>query len=104
MNSQEVNSPGSSIYKAYILKKTEHQQTGSSSTEIDLLDLFHSFWQQKALIAGTVVVAGAIAVGYVLLAQPVYQASTVLRPAAINELDALNRSEVYTLPPPGGLA
>ena len=81
------------------MKKTEHQQTGSSSTEIDLLDLFHSFWQQKALIAGTVVVAGAIAVGYVLLAQPVYQASTVLRPAAINELDALNRSEVYTLPP-----
>lgn len=44
-------------------------------------------------------VAGAIAVGYVLLAQPVYQASTVLRPAAINELDALNRSEVYKLPP-----
>ena len=81
------------------MKKTEHQQTGSSSTEIDLLDLFHSFWQQKALIAGTVVVAGAIAVGYVLLAQPVYQASTVLRPAAINELDALNRSEVYKLPP-----
>ena len=81
------------------MKKTEHQQTGSSSTEIDLLDLFHSVWQQKALIAGTVVVAGAIAVGYVLLAQPVYQASTVLRPAAINELDALNRSEVYTLPP-----
>ena len=81
------------------MKKTEHQQTGSSSTEIDLLDLFHFVWQQKALIAGTVVVAGAIAVGYVLLAQPVYQASTVLRPAAINELDALNRSEVYTLPP-----
>lgn len=66
--------------------------------EIDFLELIHSFWQQKKLIAGTVVITALVAVGYVWFAQPVYQTSTLLRPAAINELDALNRSQVYTLP------
>ena len=83
----------------YFLKSSERPQSSPSSSEIDLLDLFHSFWQQKKLIAGTMAVAGAIALGYVLIKQPIYQASTVLRPAEINELDALNRSEVYKLPP-----
>ena len=78
------------------MKTTEHPR---AHAEIDVLDLFHSFWQQKVLIAVTTAAVAAIAVGYVLVAQPIYQASTLLRPAAINELDALNRSEVYTLPP-----
>lgn len=66
--------------------------------EIDLFDLLHSFWQQKKLIGATTAIAGMMALGYVLFAQEVYQTSSLLRPAAINELDALNRSEVYTLP------
>ena len=36
---------------------------------------------------------------YVYAVTPEYQVTSVLRPAAINELDALNRSGVYTLPP-----
>jgi LPS O-antigen subunit length determinant protein (WzzB/FepE family) len=40
-----------------------------------------------------------LATAYAFLATPEYQVSSVLRPAAINELDALNRSEVYKLPP-----
>lgn len=43
--------------------------------------------------------AGLIAAIYAFLAPPQYEVSSVLRPAAINELDALNRSEIYTLPP-----
>lgn len=39
-----------------------------------------------------------------MLAPRVYQVSSVLRPAAINELDALNRSDVYQLPPADALA
>ena len=66
--------------------------------EIDFFDLLHSFWQQKKLIGATTAIAGVMALGYVLFAQEVYQTSSLLRPAAINELDALNRSEVYTLP------
>ncbi|WP_256735347.1 GNVR domain-containing protein, partial [Pseudomonas sp. 21615526] len=41
--------------------------------------------------------------GYAFLAPREYQVSSVLRPAAINELDALNRSEVYKLPPADAL-
>ena len=68
----------------YFLNNSEHPQYNPSSSEIDLLDLFHSLWQQKKLIAGTSAVAGAVALGYVLITQPIYQASTVLRPAEIN--------------------
>lgn len=42
--------------------------------------------------------------GYAFLAPKEYEVSSVLRPAAINELDALNRSEVYKLPPADALA
>ncbi|MGE1155976.1 Wzz/FepE/Etk N-terminal domain-containing protein [Pseudomonas kitaguniensis] len=70
-----------------------------SSDEIDIVAVLHSVWQQKKLVL--VVAAGAVVVAatYAFLATPVYQVSSVLRPAAINELDALNRSEIYKLPP-----
>ncbi|WP_426179220.1 hypothetical protein [Pseudomonas sp. TWRC1-2] len=35
---------------------------------------------------------------YAFMATPQYKVSVVLRPEAINELDALNRSEAYQLP------
>ena len=87
------------LTRRLFLKNTEHPRPKASSSEIDLVDLFSFFWQQKKFIATTSAIAGAIALGYVLVVQPIYQASTVLRPAEINELDALNRSEVYKLPP-----
>ncbi|MBP1123583.1 Wzz/FepE/Etk N-terminal domain-containing protein [Pseudomonas sp. PvP006] len=61
--------------------------------------LFHGLWQNKVLIFAVVVLAGALSAVYAFLVTPEYQVTSVLRPAAINELDALNRSEVYTLPP-----
>ena len=48
-------------------------------------------------------VTALMAFCYVLFAQQIYQTSSLLRPAAINELDALNRSQVYTLPAPDAL-
>jgi len=81
------------------LKTIQHPLAETSTDEIDLFALIQSLWQQKKLIAGTTLVVGAMALTYAMLAPRVYQASTVLRPAAINELDALNRSEVYKLPP-----
>jgi len=67
--------------------------------EIDLVALLQAVWQQKKLImcvtAGAVIIAAACA----FWTTPEYQVSSVLRPAAINELDALNRSEIYRLPP-----
>lgn len=70
-----------------------------SSNEVDLLPLFLMVWQQKKIILATAALSGLVALGYAYLITPEYQVSSVLRPAAINELDALNRSGVYTLPP-----
>ena len=67
--------------------------------EIDLFAMMQSIWKQKKLIAATSLFVGAIASAYAFLATPVYEVSTLLRPAALNDLDALNRTEVYSLPP-----
>jgi len=74
-----------------------------SSDEIDFVRLFASVWQQKKLLLFVTLGAGLIAASYAFLAPPVYKVSTVLRPAAINDLDALNRSEIYQLPPADAL-
>ncbi len=74
------------------------------SDEIDLFELLHAIWKQKRLVIGCTILAGLVGVGYAFLAPRVYQVNSVLRPAAINELDALNRSEVYKLPPADALA
>lgn len=67
--------------------------------EIDLFAMMQSIWKQKKRIAATALLFGAIAGVYAFWATPQYEVSTVLRPAALNDLDALNRTEVYSLPP-----
>ncbi|TFY96124.1 chain-length determining protein, partial [Pseudomonas nabeulensis] len=71
----------------------------SPLVEADLSELVRIIWHQKRLIALVVGVCALLAVAYIFFATPRYQVSSVLRPAAINELDALNRSEIYRLPP-----
>ncbi len=51
------------------------------------------------LVLAFTLLSGVIAIAYSFSVTPEYKVSSVLRPAAINELDALNRSEVYKLPP-----
>lgn len=75
-----------------------------ASDEIDLFELFQALWKRKAWVIGCAMLTGLLGAGYAFLAPQVYQVSSVLRPAAINELDALNRSEVYMLPPADALA
>jgi len=70
-----------------------------SAHEIDLLTMFQCVWKQKILVVLVIAGVGLIAAAYAYMVTPEYQVSSVLRPAAINELDALNRSEVYKLPP-----
>ena len=74
-----------------------------SSDEIDLVALFKSIWLQKKLLLAVTLGVGLIAGAYAFLATPQYEISAVLRPAAINDLDSLNRSEVYQLPPADAL-
>ncbi|MGH8601427.1 MAG: Wzz/FepE/Etk N-terminal domain-containing protein [Gammaproteobacteria bacterium] len=73
------------------------QQTWND--EIDLAALFHSLWEQKLLIALVTLLVGMAAAAYAFLATPEYQVQSVLRPAAIKDLDALNRTGVYELSP-----
>ncbi|MEN5147718.1 Wzz/FepE/Etk N-terminal domain-containing protein [Pseudomonas orientalis] len=70
-----------------------------SSGEVDLFALSQIVWRQKKTVLITTAGVALLAAAYAFLATPEYQVSSVLRPAAINELDALNRSEVYKLPP-----
>ena len=73
------------------------------SDEIDLAQLMRAAWLHKKLILGASIVFGSLAGFYAYSVVPEYEVSSVLRPAAINELDALNRSEIYQLPPSAAL-
>lgn len=71
----------------------------SSSDEIDLAALFRALWKQKLLIVSITLLVGLLAAAYAFLATPEYQVQSVLRPAVIKDLDALNRTGVYELTP-----
>lgn len=67
--------------------------------EIDLLSLLQSILRQKRMI-GVFGAVGALLAGiYLFSVAPDYQVSTLLRPAALNDLDELNRTKIYSLPP-----
>lgn len=67
--------------------------------EIDVLGVLQALWKKKIQIGACACLAGVLAGGYAFLLTPEYQVSTVLRPAALNDLDSLNRSKVYKLTP-----
>lgn len=71
----------------------------TSNDEIDLVALLYSLWEQKLLIALVTLLVSLGAGVYAFLVTPEYQVQTVLRPAAIKDLDALNRTGVYELTP-----
>ncbi|WP_271044162.1 Wzz/FepE/Etk N-terminal domain-containing protein [Pseudomonas sp. VB3] len=74
-----------------------------SEDQIDLFALFQAVWHQKVRIVLIATGFGLVAAAYAYVATPEYHVSSVLRPAAINELDALNRSDIYKLPPSAAL-
>lgn len=86
------------------MNSTPQLQRHLSTDEVDLFELFHAIWQRRKQVIGCTILAGVLGAGYAFLTPSVYEVSSVLRPAAINELDALNRSEVYKLPPAEALA
>ena len=67
--------------------------------DVDLFILLSTLWRRKILILAVAAVTAALGAAYAFLVTPVYEVSTVLRPAALKDLDALNRSQVYSLPP-----
>ncbi len=75
-----------------------------AGSDIDIYASFQGILRQKRLIAVIASVVTACALGYALFATPIYQATSTLRPAAVNELDALNRTNIYNLPPGAALS
>ncbi len=71
----------------------------ASHDEIDLLAMLRSVWRQRLLIGAATACCIAISAIYASSVTPEYEVSTVLRPAALNDLDELNRSKIYALPP-----
>jgi len=75
-----------------------------ASDEVDLIELFHNIWKQRFLVLGFTGVAGVIGLIFILLMPKEYVVSSLLRPTTINDLDALNQSKVYELPPAEALS
>lgn len=74
-----------------------------SHDEIDFFQIFGTLWRRRALVLSAVLLSVLIAGVYAIFATPVYEVGTILRPAALKDLDALNRTAVYKLPPSDAL-
>lgn len=72
--------------------------------EIDLLQLVSALWKQKTLIVAVTALAGLIGLANALLAPRYYTVQSVLRPAAVKDLDELNHLGIYKLSPEQALA
>ena len=71
--------------------------------EIDLFELFQSIWQEKILILIITVVTTVMALVYALMSTPVYQVQSIVKPAAVKDLDELNGTGIYKLAPADAL-
>jgi len=72
--------------------------------EIDLIQLLRALWKQKFLIGGIAGVCTLVGLLYAMLAPRYYTVQSVLRPAAIKDLDELNHLGIYKLSPKQALA
>jgi len=78
--------------------------TPVAANEVDLVELASVLWKQKTLIISVTVLAGLIGLAYAVFAPRYYTVQSVLRPAAIKDLDELNHLGVYKLSPKESLA
>lgn len=67
--------------------------------EVDLVEIVRSLWARKFSIGLVAALCTCIAGGYAYLSTPYYQVKSVLRPASLKDLDALNGTGVYELAP-----
>ncbi|WP_029530066.1 Wzz/FepE/Etk N-terminal domain-containing protein [Pseudomonas asplenii] len=81
------------------MSSISHAPLVISAHQLDLFELLRIVKSQKNIVFSVAFIFVLMAVAYVFFVTPIYQVSSVLRPAAINELDALNRSGIYKLPP-----
>ncbi|MCL7462263.1 Wzz/FepE/Etk N-terminal domain-containing protein [Pseudomonas sp. NW5] len=70
---------------------------------IDLRALCVSLWNGRRLLLLVTLLITACAILYAVLATPYYEVRSLLRPAAIKDLDELNGTDVYELSPEDAL-
>lgn len=76
----------------------------ATRVEFDLFTVSQIVWQRKGFIAAISALMGLFFAVYAFfVATPVYQVTSVLRPVALNDMDALNRSGLYSLSPNAAL-
>lgn len=66
---------------------------------LDIRALCLSLWHGRRLVGLVTLLVTAMAILYALLATPYYEVRSLLRPAAIKDLDELNGTDVYALAP-----
>jgi len=81
------------------VSNTSSVSSAVSRHNIDIFGIYKLIWQGRRLILLLGTLFGLSAYTYTRLITSEYQVASVLRPVALNALDALNRSGVYTLPP-----
>ena len=81
------------------MSNTSSVSSAVSRHNIDIFGIYKLIWQGRRLILLLGTLFGLSAYTYTRLITSEYQVASVLRPVALNALDALNRSGVYTLPP-----
>lgn len=74
-------------------------QGSVADDEIDLFELAQSIWQERILVVIVTAAVTVLALIYALVATPVYQTASILKPAKIKDLDQLNSLDVYSLSP-----
>lgn len=74
-------------------------QSIAQDDEIDLFELAQNIWQERILVVIVTAAVTVLALIYALVATPVYQTSSILKPAKIKDLDQLNSLGVYSLSP-----
>ena len=79
---------------------TLNQTAVTTADHVDLFDLLHVIFSGWKAILSAASIFCAFSIVYVLFfAEPFYKADAILKPSEINQLDAINRSGVYSLSP-----
>ena len=81
-----------------------HLPPATFQDEIDFFSFFRVLWRRRKLIASAALFTSVLGVIFAFAVTPIYEVGTVLRPATLKALDALNRSQVYSLPADEALA
>ncbi|MEN5201198.1 Wzz/FepE/Etk N-terminal domain-containing protein [Pseudomonas wadenswilerensis] len=71
-----------------------------TNDQVDLFSLLQVIFNNKKVIALVAALFAVLAIVYAFfIAEPVYKVESVVRPPDINQLDAINRSNIYSISP-----